>query len=187
MLRGTLRQAAGTAAHRDVRRRRRDRAAHAARPRDRALTEASGPALPGDRPDDPDISFVARRAAAGDRRLRASIELDDVVVRQPAEEIDEPQDRVVRHLREEPHPALQLPRLELRDEPDRTIEEPDERGERRQPRVQLLEFPVAGGIGAARAAASEVCSITFTIGSPSRTLRWAMTLVNHCQWSPTAT
>ena len=36
-------------------------------------------------------------------------------------------------------------------------------------------------------ASTAVRSMTSTIGSPSRSFRSAMTDVNHCQWSPTAT
>ena len=44
--------------------------------------------------------------------------------------MDEPQDRVVGHLAEQPHRALELAWLEPRDQPDGAVEQPDEHEER---------------------------------------------------------
>ena len=142
--------------------------------------------LAGDGPDDP--RHQLRRPAGGGRR-------------QPGQRLDELQDVLVGEARRAGRRAgarsrprsrraaaapLQLARLELRDEPDRPIEQPDEHDERRQPVAQRGELGVVrvgrGGVGGLGA----FCSMTSTIGSPSRTLRSAMTLPNHCQWSPTA-
>ena len=54
------------------------------------------------------------------------------------------------------------------------------------PIVAVLDAKAAEAAAAARAASAAFWSRTMTIGSPSRTLRSAMTRPNHCQWSPTA-
>ena len=54
----------------------------------------------------------------------------------------ETQDRVVGDLAEEAHAALQLARLELRDQPDRPVEQADEPGEGRQPLVKGDELSI---------------------------------------------
>ena len=87
---------------------------------------------------------MARRAAVGDRRDESLDEVDDVLVREPAEQIEEAEDRLVRDASEQLERAFELARLELRHEPDRPIEEADEDEECRQPLAQRGEFRVVG-------------------------------------------
>ena len=89
----------------------------------------------------PDISFVARRAAVGDRRERASTRLDHVVVRQPAQQVEQAEDRRVRDPAEQVQRPLELARIELRHQADRAIEQADEDEERRQPVAERRPAP----------------------------------------------
>ena len=50
-----------------------------------------------------------------------------------AEEMHQAEDGLVRDFAQQPHPALQLARLKLGDQPDGSVEEPDERVEHHQP------------------------------------------------------
>ena len=143
--------------------------------------------LPGDGPDDP--RHELRRAAGGGRReARERVdEVEHVVVGEAAEEVEQAQDRRVRDAAEQLQRPLQLARLQLRDEPDRPVEQPDEDEERRRASRAAPRAPRPRGAPPTAAAAScSFASRTATIGSPSRTLRSAMTRPNHCQWSPTA-
>ena len=92
----------------------------------------------------PDISVVARRADVGERRLQGLHEAEDVVVRQPVEELDEAHDRLVRDLAQQSQGPLQLRGLQAADEADRAVEQPDEHEERRQPVAEAAEVRVAG-------------------------------------------
>src|SRR5258706_16416290 len=79
--------------------------------------------LPADRPDDPRHQ-LRRPARRGRRKVAQGLDqVEHVVVRKGAEEVDEPEDRVVGDLAEEAHPALELARCELRDQPDGPVEQ----------------------------------------------------------------
>ena len=80
----------------------------------------------------PDISFVARRAAVGRQAAERLDELDDVRRSgSPPSRSDERAGRRRPGFAEQAHPAFELARLELRDQPDRPIEQPDEDDEGR--------------------------------------------------------
>ena len=135
----------------------------------------------------PDMSLVARRAAVGDRRDRVSTSSRTSSSSSLPRRSNNRRIVRVRHAPEEFERALEFARLQLRDEPDRPIEQPDERDERREPVAKRGQLGVVRVQRAAAAAASAaLASRTTTIGSPSRSLRSAMTRPNHCQWSPTA-
>ena len=92
----------------------------------------------------PDISFVARRAAVGDRRDSASTRSMTSWSGRPPSRSNSRRivESGIRPSRLER--ALQLARLELRDEPDRPVEQPDEDEERRQPVAQRGQLGVVG-------------------------------------------
>ena len=140
-----------------------------------------------DGPDDP--RHQLRRAARGRRRqARQRLDqLEHVAVIEAAEQVEQPQDRRVRHAAEQlrataPARAARAagrarPRGRTAGRTRRTTP-----ASRAAPRARRRR----GRPRTAAAASAAFCSRTATTGSPSRTLRSAMTRPNHCQWSPTA-
>ena len=149
----------------------RSRARWAVRRPARSASSPAGDAPAADGADDP--GHELRRPAGRVRResREARHERQDVLVWQAAEQADEPKDGLIGDTVEEQEDPLELAGLELRNEADGPVEQPDEREEGRQPVPQLRGLCISRIIAAASEASAAVCSRTSTIGSPSRVVR----------------
>ena len=90
------------------------------------------------------MSFVARRAAVGDRRESASTRSRTSSSSRPPSRSNNRRIVASGTRPSSPQRPFQFPRLQLRDEPEGSIEQPDEDEECRQPVAQRGELAIVG-------------------------------------------